>query len=556
MLSSTVEDLGDIRQRAHRVCRELNLEIISMEGNVAVADSVRGFSIDLVENADVYVGIVAQNAGSKPAGDELHYTHLEYQRALFVRLPRLLFLSKVDDEMALDRQVADLRNNMLQDEDAVAAIFDDSDDFDTRLRDSLVGFIESWRKARGFNPEQAELDVDPATVEQGEAIDVVVSGPAGTLRNTIVRFQKQEIELDEEGCGSAKAAETGSHNVELILKTDDAESALRKCPVTVTYPSGHLTDLATAGAFLALFVWVLLGFLHPRALDPAPDAVEVLHFKNDYLGHILIGGAVIVAFSLGVVWKRVRKSLGAVILPIDQQWRALRWWITPVVMIVMAIGAYLNVDIIVTNAETWWWSQDARNWTLWSVSAAYFLVALVPILLLIVRLILALNGAARRPREVPTYDPASPDGHFGLAWLGNTVFGFLAVGSVPLNLAASWFIVTNEQVGLSTPFAVMIAIAIIGMLGAIPLREAYARLEEQRLRSLSLEKKRRDKLLGIWEAVLTEREREDRSKEIDTREKRIQAIEAASSVVMSRFGVVCMIVLVTNVTAPVVLLFM
>jgi hypothetical protein len=552
MLSSTVSDLVEIRDRAHRVCTELGLKIESMEDNIAMAESARDFSIGLVERADVYIGIVAQNAGSKPVGDELNYTHLEYERARHEKLPRLLFLSRVDDDASLDVQIGNLRKKMLDDSKAVSAFFANGDDFETRLRNSLINFIEKWRRERGLNPDQAELSVASRIVNQNEAVDVTVTAPDEVIRGMTVRFADQTIELDEVGMGSASATVVGNHTLELVYGAGADEIVVHQRNVTVALPAGPLVDLAMLGAFIALAVWIFLGFSHPRALEPPHGVAATIHFKDDLLGHVLTVGALIGAVWLGAVFRRARRGFGEVIVEIDRQWQSIRWWVMAFAIIIMSMAAYFNATFITGKTDTWWWSEDAGSWAVWLISFAYFLLALAPILLLIVRLGLALRTATQTPTRVLSYDPASADGHFGLAWLGNTMFAFLALASIPLSLAAAVQFGNYDQSGLGVPVAIILGIVVIGLLGVFPLRDAYPRLEAQRQRASQAEKKKLRKLEEMHESALTERERDERITSINEAKLRIQAIEAASPIVMGRLGWACAAAVGLSLMTPIV----
>lgn len=552
MLSSTVADLVEIRDRAHRVCTELGLKIESMEDNIAKAESARDFSIGLVDGADVYIGIVAQNAGSKPIGDELNYTHLEYERAQLKKLPRLLFLSEVDDDAGLDDQIRNLRQLMLDDTDAVSAFFTDGDEFEKRLRDSLIEFIEKWRREHGLNPDQAELSVSSRIVNQNETVEVAVIAPDEVVRGMTIRFTGLTIELNDDGLVSVPATVVGNHKLELVYGAGPDRIVVHQRVVTVASPAGPLVDLAMLGAFIALSIWIFVGFSHPRVLEPPLPGISTIHFKDDLLGHVLLVGALIGAIWLGAVFRRARRGFGEVIVEIDRQWQSIRWLVVASAVTIMALATYFNVAFITGKTDTLWWSGDAGTWAVWLISFAYFFLALAPLLLLIVRLGLALRAAMHTPTRVLSYDPASADGHFGLAWLGNTMFAFLALVSIPLSLAAAVQFAKYDQSGLGVPVAIILGIVVIGLLGVFPLRDAYPRLEAQRHRASQVEKKRLQRLEQIRESALTERERSDRTQSIDEARMRIQAIAAASPVVMGRLGWACAAVVGLSLMTPIV----
>ena len=139
-----------------------------------------------------------------------------------------------------------------------------------------------------------------------------------------------------------------------------------------------------------------------------------------------------------------------------------------------------------------------------------------------------------------------------LAWLGNTMFTFLAVAGVPICLAATWHFANHKDSGLGIPIAILLGTVIIVLLGVFPLREAFPRLESQRQLARQVEKRKLDKLQSMRESALTKREREDRSHEIAAAEQRILAVESASAIVMGRFGVASVAVIVLSLAALIV----
>ena len=65
----------------------------------------------MVEQADVYVGIFANRYGYVPDGHKISITEMEYERAVFREIPRLIFL--------IDRQHAVLGEDVDKDERAL-----------------------------------------------------------------------------------------------------------------------------------------------------------------------------------------------------------------------------------------------------------------------------------------------------------------------------------------------------------------------------------------------------------------------------------------------------
>lgn len=96
MLSSTSLDLPRYREAARDACLAASVFPRMMEHLPASdADAVR-VSLAMVDEADVYVGILAHRYGYVPAGTEISITQMEYERARERGIPRLMFLIHED----------------------------------------------------------------------------------------------------------------------------------------------------------------------------------------------------------------------------------------------------------------------------------------------------------------------------------------------------------------------------------------------------------------------------------------------------------------------------
>jgi tetratricopeptide (TPR) repeat protein len=91
-ISSTARDLPGYRDAAKDVCLRLGMFPKMMEHLPALdADAVRA-SLDMVDEAKVYVCILAHRYGSVPSGEDKSYTEIEYDRAVERGIPRLVFV--------------------------------------------------------------------------------------------------------------------------------------------------------------------------------------------------------------------------------------------------------------------------------------------------------------------------------------------------------------------------------------------------------------------------------------------------------------------------------
>ena len=96
MVSSTVRDLPDHRQGVLDACARQGMFPLMMEHLPAIdADAIRA-SMDLVDQADIYLGIYAFRYGYVPQGHGISITEMEYDRAVERHIPRLIFLMHDD----------------------------------------------------------------------------------------------------------------------------------------------------------------------------------------------------------------------------------------------------------------------------------------------------------------------------------------------------------------------------------------------------------------------------------------------------------------------------
>jgi tetratricopeptide (TPR) repeat protein len=91
MISSTALDLPEHRQGLRDACERAGFEPHMMEKLPALdADAIEA-SLQMVGEADVYVGVFAYRYGHVPKGHDISITEMEYNRALELEKPRLIF---------------------------------------------------------------------------------------------------------------------------------------------------------------------------------------------------------------------------------------------------------------------------------------------------------------------------------------------------------------------------------------------------------------------------------------------------------------------------------
>ncbi|MEM7427384.1 MAG: DUF4062 domain-containing protein [Pseudomonadota bacterium] len=92
MISSTAQDLPEHRDEVRLGCESIGISADQMMENLSArdADAVK-VSLEMVENAEVYICILAWRYGYVPPGSDISITEMEYDRAVKLGKPRLVF---------------------------------------------------------------------------------------------------------------------------------------------------------------------------------------------------------------------------------------------------------------------------------------------------------------------------------------------------------------------------------------------------------------------------------------------------------------------------------
>src|SRR5882672_4961274 len=96
MISSTARDLPEHRGEIRLGCESAGFEPLVMEHLPALdADAIKA-SLHMVNEAHVYVGVFAYRYGYVPDGYGISITEMEYNRAVELKKPRLIFFIHED----------------------------------------------------------------------------------------------------------------------------------------------------------------------------------------------------------------------------------------------------------------------------------------------------------------------------------------------------------------------------------------------------------------------------------------------------------------------------
>jgi tetratricopeptide (TPR) repeat protein len=102
MISSTSIDLPTHRREVEKACLRESIFPIGMENLPARdADAIR-VSLEMVDKADIYIGIFAWRYGHKPEGHDISITEIEFNRAVERGIPVLIFLIHKEHTLTIE----------------------------------------------------------------------------------------------------------------------------------------------------------------------------------------------------------------------------------------------------------------------------------------------------------------------------------------------------------------------------------------------------------------------------------------------------------------------
>lgn len=163
MISSTAYDLPTQREQVMDACLRAGMFPKMMEHLSAVdADAIK-ISMDMVDEAEVYIGIFAHRYGTIPVGHDISITEMEYNRAVECGIPRLIFLVDEDEPVLLkyvDQGEASIKLNALKEKlkkTRVAGFYKNLDDLRAKVLQSLHDVNKHLAQNQPDQLEQGEL---------------------------------------------------------------------------------------------------------------------------------------------------------------------------------------------------------------------------------------------------------------------------------------------------------------------------------------------------------------------------------------------------------------
>jgi hypothetical protein len=158
MISSTARDLPAHRDQVRLGCERAGFASDQMMENLTALDAnAVEVSLKMVEEADLYLGIFAYRYGYVPDGADISITEMEYNRAVELKKPRLIFFIHEDHPVTVKdfetgegaSRLKSLKDRMGK--ERVAAFFKSPEDLRGHVGEALV----KWCKEHGVGQSEA-----------------------------------------------------------------------------------------------------------------------------------------------------------------------------------------------------------------------------------------------------------------------------------------------------------------------------------------------------------------------------------------------------------------
>ena len=156
MISSTARDLPEHRERVRKACERIGFEPREMMEHLTALDKdAVETSLEMVDRADVYIGVFAHRYGYVPDGADKSITEMEYDRAVERKTPRLIFF--IDEGQPVLPKDIDTGPNAAKlhalkeriGKERVAAFFETAADLHGHVIAALQRFREERQEADG-----------------------------------------------------------------------------------------------------------------------------------------------------------------------------------------------------------------------------------------------------------------------------------------------------------------------------------------------------------------------------------------------------------------------
>jgi tetratricopeptide (TPR) repeat protein len=250
MISSTALDLPEHRKELCEGCKKAGFDIRVMEELPALdADAIEA-SLEMVDEADIYIGVFAYRYGYVPEGCDISITEMEYNRAVERKIPRLIFFVDKDhlvrggdvetgeNVIKLDALKARIGGNR------VASFFKSAKDLRAQVVEALANMAsreiarergqseqekEEMRKAlQEANAALKRAETNPPAGESAASIETarehLLKGDADAAERIFAEIAEREEKLGAQH--NARAAEA-YRNQAALAYLDNTEKAAR-----------------------------------------------------------------------------------------------------------------------------------------------------------------------------------------------------------------------------------------------------------------------------------------------------------------------------------------
>ena len=176
MISSTARDLPQHREKVMDACMRLGVFYPDMMEHLTATDAnALEISLAIADRADVYIGIIGFRYGYVPDGKVISVTEAEYNRALELNTPRLIFLmSDKHPLLPADVETGDGAEKLKKfkerlQKDRVVSFFDSADDLKAKVIQALVPYCKPPELSSGPQPVihtlPTQLDIEGREAE-------------------------------------------------------------------------------------------------------------------------------------------------------------------------------------------------------------------------------------------------------------------------------------------------------------------------------------------------------------------------------------------------------
>ncbi len=199
MISSTSLDLPEHRKQVIEACLRQGFHPIAMEHLPACNIGPTVVDTEMLDQADVYIGIYAWRYGEVPKGQTISYTEMEFNRAVELGIPILVFtihddhpltIKMVETDTVAQKKLGDLKKRAC--DGRIRAEFKSPDDLRAAVIDALSDFRE--REIRTQAEKTIHINFHPPNLIPAAPIPYIAH-PYSLLQTSEVVGRHHELKL-------------------------------------------------------------------------------------------------------------------------------------------------------------------------------------------------------------------------------------------------------------------------------------------------------------------------------------------------------------------------